>query len=452
MKRNSILLAILFFFTTNAFSQSIATGVVIDTVMMDVEDQSYALYLPPGYSDAKKYPVIFFYDPSAQGTRPLSMYLEVAEKYEIIMACSNNSRNYVVNQSNIDVAGMVISDVLSKYSIDEELVITSGFSGGSRVAMSTAIVTEVVTGAIGIGAVVPSRSSLQLRDKNIPYAGIVGNQDFNFIEHYEMEKKFREEGIKTIRLVGNHPHWWADLNEFEVAFLWMVATIKGKDYNGWLKPSIINEYLTHLSDSVSTMDAWRIRNHFAKEFDMELQDVEMDESSAKKVIKKLESTIAKEKEVKAKVRDSLRLALSLPPQRQLNSPMVWLISEGQSQKRKLKSSQKKGRMIEANMHGRLLGTTRAAGYEASMGAINRKDFDAALVGIEIWSSLIENEQWEFWWKCKIYSTMGDVKEGARYLDKLIKIGFKNGEAIAAEATFDVLKDTDPYKMLTQSSN
>src|ERR1043165_9117236 len=55
--------------------------------------QSYALYLPAAYTPARKYPVLYFFDPGARGAVPVERFKEAAEKYGYILVGSNNSRN-----------------------------------------------------------------------------------------------------------------------------------------------------------------------------------------------------------------------------------------------------------------------------------------------------------------------------------------------------------------------
>src|SRR5271169_907677 len=62
-------------------------GIVIDSVhCSDVPDQVYAVYLPSNYSTAKKWPIIYFFDPHGVGNLPLNLYKDLAEKYGYIIA------------------------------------------------------------------------------------------------------------------------------------------------------------------------------------------------------------------------------------------------------------------------------------------------------------------------------------------------------------------------------
>ena len=51
------------------------------------------LYLPPGYSESKRWPIVYAFDPGARGNVPVERYQAAAAKYGYIVAGSNNSRN-----------------------------------------------------------------------------------------------------------------------------------------------------------------------------------------------------------------------------------------------------------------------------------------------------------------------------------------------------------------------
>src|SRR5215212_4645058 len=55
--------------------------------------QSYALYLPSGYTPSRAWPVILAFDPGGRGRVPVERYRAAAERYGFIVIGSNNSRN-----------------------------------------------------------------------------------------------------------------------------------------------------------------------------------------------------------------------------------------------------------------------------------------------------------------------------------------------------------------------
>ena len=95
--------------------------------------QSYALYLPSTYDPDSRWPVVFCFDPAAQGVEAVHFYREAAEKYGYVVLGSNNSRNGPLSRI-FDAADAMITDARGRLTIDEDRVYFSGFSGGARVA------------------------------------------------------------------------------------------------------------------------------------------------------------------------------------------------------------------------------------------------------------------------------------------------------------------------------
>jgi hypothetical protein len=55
--------------------------------------QTFALYLPKGYSSEKRWPIVYVFDPLARGEFALRQFEHAAELHGFIVAASNNSRN-----------------------------------------------------------------------------------------------------------------------------------------------------------------------------------------------------------------------------------------------------------------------------------------------------------------------------------------------------------------------
>ncbi|MEP5613465.1 MAG: hypothetical protein ABJP45_14530 [Cyclobacteriaceae bacterium] len=431
-----------------SLSQSWPIAEIVDTVQTSVPDQSYALYLPANYDEEKEYPVIFFFEPLARSTFPLNLYRDLADKYEFILTCSNNSRNFASALSSLDAADAIIKDVFSRFKVNQEMVIASGFSGGSRVSMAVATQFTAVRGVIGIGAVGPMYSQHKLQGAHqIPYVGLVGNRDFNYVEHYRGEQGLTEGGVDNIRLVYNRPHQWAPINDYEMGLIWMMKKLSQNLAGGIVSQPFIDNYLQKISDSVSVLDAVRVKKYFESDFAVELLDLQVDKSLLAKKEKQLIKTIELEEKLRQQYQDSLNLSFKLRPNRNLNSPLNWIINAGLSYKRKVDQNEKK-HPNRAEMYDRMANFISGSAYEYSIQALMAKNYNQAYVAIEIWSSMVQNDRWENWMKCKLYAMNNDIPMATRYLEKLIKSGFENGKALQADSSFHVLRETKPYIELT----
>src|SRR5579863_8275085 len=112
-------------------------GQISNVICAADENQSYALYLPSNYTAAKRWPILYLFDPGGRGRRPLDLYRDLAETYGFIFAGSNNSKNFSGNQSA--AVNAIWQDTHFRLSLDDRRIYTSGFSGGARVAGAMAL-------------------------------------------------------------------------------------------------------------------------------------------------------------------------------------------------------------------------------------------------------------------------------------------------------------------------
>ena len=162
----------------------IRPGEVIESVPCKrFPGQSYALYLPAAYTPQKNWPIVYAFDPGAQGDVPVRRYHEVAEKYGYILAGSNNSQNFLGNDEATAIQAM-LADTEERFSLDPKRIYTTGFSGGARVATLVALRCTgscKVAGVVASGATYPGNTSPSATDSFL-YFMALGDTDFNYQE------------------------------------------------------------------------------------------------------------------------------------------------------------------------------------------------------------------------------------------------------------------------------
>jgi hypothetical protein len=212
-------------------SQVYSKGKITDTVICtNHSDQSYALYLPSGYSQNTKWPVILIFDSGGQGAVAVQAFKKAAEKYGYILACSNNSKNGPLN-NNFIAAGYVWNDLSQRFSMDEKRICAAGFSGGSRFALALASSNNLIEGVIGCGAGLPNDQSLMPSEKSsFVYYGIAGNRDMNYLEMFDLMTFFnnRTPVISYLRTFDGG-HQWPSPEILQEAIEWInLQTMKKK--------------------------------------------------------------------------------------------------------------------------------------------------------------------------------------------------------------------------------
>jgi tetratricopeptide (TPR) repeat protein len=191
-------------------------------------DQSYALYLPSTYTPTKQWPIIYAFDPSARGDRPIDTFKAAAEKYGYIVAASNNSRNGPW-PPEIEAAQAMSDDTHTTLSIDDHRVYFTGFSGGARVAAQIALDCKCAAGVYLNGAGFPLNTAPSSKDSVFPVFAAVGNIDFNFPEVTHLDESLATAGYTHFLRYFEGPHQWAPPEVAEEALVWfrLLAMKKG---------------------------------------------------------------------------------------------------------------------------------------------------------------------------------------------------------------------------------
>ncbi len=206
----------------------IQPGKVITRVAVSrIPEQSYALYLPEGYTEKKAWPVIYAFDPAARGALPVEMLKQAAEKYGYIVAGSNNSRNGPGNLA-FDAMQAMWGDTHQRFSIDNQRVYFTGFSGGARVATMIAKACGCAAGVIGHGAGFMAEFP---PDKDIRYSyfAAIGVRDYNFYELDQLGQILDKLGVVNRIRRYDGTHQWATPEVWMEAVEWMeVRSMQGK--------------------------------------------------------------------------------------------------------------------------------------------------------------------------------------------------------------------------------
>lgn len=194
-------------------------GEIIERVASTANpEQSYALFLPPGYTPEKKWPILYAFDPIGRGLVPVKLFQEAARQFGWIVVGSNNSRN------GIDTSLIVKdfwADTHQKFSIDERRVYTTGFSGGARVASAVALSYRgAVAGVIAASGGPPPDFNVAAA-KEIEFFGTAGTDDFNFPEMQQLKRRMEEVGVTNRLLVFAGGHEWPSAEICGEAIAWM---------------------------------------------------------------------------------------------------------------------------------------------------------------------------------------------------------------------------------------
>ncbi|CAN5909850.1 hypothetical protein BH11BAC7_BH11BAC7_05970 [soil metagenome] len=181
---------------------------------------SFTVYLPADFDSTKKYPLVVFFDPHADGSLPLNKYKSLAEKWGFIFAGSNTSKNGMAPEQADRVFNGLIDELKRILTVDQQQLIVCGFSGGARVASGGAILRKDIKG------IICNSASSNATNSTAIFIGLAGLGDMNYLEMKTNESNSSRSKIPHELLVFNGKHEWAPVNMMEDALL-MISIIPG---------------------------------------------------------------------------------------------------------------------------------------------------------------------------------------------------------------------------------
>lgn len=459
-----------------AITDDVQPGRIIERVVCkNNPDQSYALYVPSNYSPTRKWALLAAFDPVARGSIPVERFKEAAERYGYIVCGSNNSRNGPV-QPSADSAKAMIGDVAARFAIDEKRVYLAGFSGGARAATALAVwLKDNVAGVIGCGSgfasgIAPSPS--------LPfvYYGIVGNEDFNYAEMKQLDRKLRSAGVTYHLEVFEGGHNWAPSDVCVRAIEWMELCAM-KTGRRARDDSFIDRLFKGAQDTASShesagrsLDTYRAYLGIVVDF-KGLRDIA---DSEKKVALLKDSKAVKQALRKAQDEEDeeirrghelfgLRAKLINPATGTSQRPSEQTSGlTSDTEARQLAFSDLKDKLSELKRKSearentperasarRVLNQYTAASFEQSMMLIQAKKYDIAASTLAVDSeSMPDNWRLLYNLACA-YSLNGEKRRAIEALAKAVQKGFANAAELERNGQLDPIREEPGFKKIVE---
>jgi dienelactone hydrolase len=203
-----------------------ANAVVERVVSASDTSEAYAVYLPPGYSRAREWPVLFVMDPRGQAVSALRRFQPAAERMGWIVVSSYNTLSDVKVSPNQQALGAMLDDVQRDLSVDARRLYLAGFSGTAREAWFFAFrLPDNVAGLLNFGAGLPDESPfLRMRAGEQPRFALfsgAGDQDFNYDEVRTLNQRLVGTPIAHRFVAYAGPHDWCPPEVCTEAVEWM---------------------------------------------------------------------------------------------------------------------------------------------------------------------------------------------------------------------------------------
>ncbi len=439
---------------------TIPVGVVTDSIKCASNTRfSYALYLPHAYSKDIQWPVIFIFDPAGRGVVGLKNFVQAAEKYKYILACSNDSRNNISWNEVLSASVTMIDDVKKNLSIDKNRIYTSGFSGGSRVASYTALNIAGISGVIGCGAGFPADAEIT-KSPSFDYYGIVGYRDFNYYEMSDLERKLLAYAMVVKFQTIDTGHVRPSVTEILKAVEWIELQAMKKGYIPEDTVFIKNQfnrqfiYAEQFRRNGELLEAVRNYKYIVCDFKDE-EDIQkvyslIDSLENLKDFRKdsLEWLKLKSDEMKIQGNfinslQSLNYRVSIP-----DSVKNWWRNEV----RVLYNSEKSSNKHKQYMASRILAYLSLLCYDKGNNYMNLKQYQYACVIYQLLTYIRPESQWTYFYFAKALSFNNKTSESLNALEKAVKYGLNDSELINDEPAFVNLKDKKRFRSIMAKMN
>jgi len=452
--------AVLGLLVLTAFSRNFASqgdelprGQVIERVACKADpQQSYALYLPSGYTPEKKWPMLYAFDPAGRGKLPVSLFKDAAEKFGFIVVGSNNSRNGIQVGPIIQA---VLEDTNGRFAIDPKRVYSTGFSGGARIAFALAGSNPgAVAGVIACSAGFP-RTASPAPDLQFVVFATTGTEDFNFPEMQQLKRKMDEAGMQNRLAVFDGGHEWPPANLAAQAIAWLELQAMKKG-NGAKDQALIDSML---ADRLAIARGYESSGQNYSAY-LEYQALAADFRGLREVkdIVANSERLSAAKEVKAAIKDA---RAEEDRQSQLESKIQTLIVQLADKSRSVemlaelkatisdlenKSEQTKD-SSDRRVARRVKEAVFAQAYEGANNLYLQKNYAEAPQQLEIAALLKPKSPRLFYELALAHARAGNKSKAINALSRAIENGFTDVGKIEQDPEFESLRNESGFKKL-----
>jgi len=443
-------------------------GQIIERVVCAHDSaQTYALYLPANYSEARRWPILYAFDPGARGKAPVERYREAAERFGWIIAGSNNSRNGNL-QASLDAWNAMVADTTGRFAIDERRAYATGFSGGARVAILFAVqCNNCLAGVIASGAGFPAGTEPSTTMHFLLF-GTAGTDDFNFAEVKSLEGKLSRVNVTHQIEVFEGRHEWPPSAVAGRALAWMelMAMKAGRRprdeslIDSWLadrvKPArafedagrLYEAYLIYLelSRSLNGLRDVAEFDHKISELrnSREVRDAFRDEQQQIQRQRELEQQIGSlaAASTRTRIRDTDETARANDEEFDANSRLQSMLAK-LNREAKADADSATRRVARRVLDGQFVSLVERGRAVLEAG----KNYEEAVRIFRLATDVAPERANAFYFLAWAYKGTGDTKKSLRALQTAVDKGFADLTALANNKAFDSIRADPQYQKI-----
>tara|TARA_R100001369_G_scaffold954_4_gene3201 strand:+ start:73199 stop:74629 length:1431 start_codon:yes stop_codon:yes gene_type:complete len=422
----------------NAQNITLLKGAVKDSVPInDSISESFAIYLPKDYNSGKKWPIVFVFDPDGKGLNVTRLFLQALEGQNFIIASSNNISRKDSLLINLEKATRLFNKVLTTFPIDEKAIYSAGLDEGALVASAMPAIISAIDGVLAVEDVWVNSEFLV---QNLTKHTVIGFVDNMSNSKYEFREKFR---------LLNSFKYPAYYYEYDGNGTWPSSNLIAHAMGGFKLQKMLNGggvkdpvVIDNLFKSeLETAESWYRKMDFYKANELlDLMLTKYKYFDKKDEIKDLQKKIRKEKGFKQQ-RSLYNSAEAL--EREMRIELTYLLQEDfnyfdfenlgwWSQKmNEIDELKKSKNPAEADMGNRLEDYLQTYAHNKFYNIFSKKN--ASLdqkIFTAVLTTIFDREDPEAYFSIISLSAQdGDYYTALLYLEDLLKVGYKDLEAL-----------------------
>jgi tetratricopeptide (TPR) repeat protein len=425
--------------------------------------ETYALYLPTGYTPERAWPILYVLDPRSRGALAAERFRPGAEAAGYILASSNSSASDGPMEPNLKAMQAMWADTHARFKLDDRRAYGAGFSGTVRSQIVLARAAPgTFAGIVGAGAGWPFDTPPRPEDRFVFY-GTVGDKDFNYYEMMDLEPKLDAAGVIHRLEIFDGIHQWppAEIATRALAWLDLQAMKAGtiprdaaRIDAAWAETTGRAKGFDAAGDLVQ---AWRTWSGAAADF-TGLRDPR-DTAEAKKRADELAANPALKRELKERAerlrhdKEFLEAAPSIlaavnPSGEPRTVAQVVALLRIHELRKKAESATTADERLSAQRILNTLGVQ--TGYYLPQTFAERKQYDREVFVLSIAAEIDPKSPNPFYNRAAAYARKGDAKHAVADLRRAVDNGWKDAAALAKDADFDGIRQDEGYKQLVKS--
>jgi len=414
--------------------------------------QTYTLYVPPGFSNDRRLPVLLVFDPRGRSLLAAELFREAADTYGWIIVSSDNTRSDGPMEPNTIALQALWPEIHDRLPIDFDRVYAAGFSGGAAVATVLSRATGELAGIIACGGrYFPD----QLEGNKVPIFSTAGHLDFNYREMHLLDDFLAKQGNPHRLAVFEGPHTWMPPAVAWEAIEWFELIAMQKNLRE-TDPEIVSSlFAADLAKAEAYAAEGRASDASRRYREIEqtyagLTDTSEVRRRAEKIEKSSEfreqaKTIKKASAFERRCDESVNNGLSNLRSADLPPPVTQLAREFDiaDLQRRAQQTDRMGLAAQRCLNALLTGVAFYIPRDAA--AENQHALAATAYELAV---LIREDNPVVWYNLAcMRARLGRDEMAMEALEQAIEVGFNRTELLTTDEDLDSLRDRDDFKQL-----